>query len=501
VLSGPDREQRPFRALTMIDATELVCRFGPLRALDGASIQVPRGGFTVLVGPNGAGKTTLIRVLATLRRPDGGDAFVGGHEVVSGADSVRRLIGYVGHRTMLYPDLTVQENLSFHARLHGVANDDDVLRSVLVQVGLDQRRHDRVRGLSRGMLQRLAIARATLHDPPVLLLDEPHTGLDPTAAEALDETLTMLVGQGRTVLLATHDLARASRLADRIVMLHRGRVVWEADAGDLSAADLEARYRASVEGAVGAEEVGGPARGERADEREQVSARGRTGFMAATRALVWKDFASELRARAVVPPVLVFSLLIVVIFQFALPPDAAARQAAAAGGLWVALLLGSTLGLSRTMATDSETDGITGILVSPIDRGAIFAGKWTAAYLFALLVAVMLLPFLVVLLELRITPMQVLETGVVLALGLAGWTAAGVLFGAMAVSTRAREVLLPVLLYPMVLPLVIPAVQATGLVFDGSGLAAAAGPLGLIVAFDAVFWVLGFLFLSHIAGE
>jgi heme ABC exporter ATP-binding subunit CcmA/heme exporter protein CcmB len=502
------------RLTPSIGTNAVVCRFGAVRALDGASLAVDAGTVTALVGPNGAGKTTLLRVLATLHRPDGGNARIAGYDVVDDADRVRRLIGYVGHRSLLYMDLTALENLRFHGRLHGLDCTTEGLREALAGVGLDHRRHDRVRGFSRGTVQRLAIARAVLHEPPVLLLDEPHTGLDPVASETLDDALVALARSGRTVLLATHGLDRAAKLADNVSVIHRGRIAWSSGADGIGPAELEERYldltqagtmRDGTGAARGRLETNTAGDGGRTARRatpgDAPVAVGRTGFAAATRAIVWKDLAVEVRAREIVPPVLVFALLVVVIFQFSLPPVIAVRQAAAAGAFWVALLLGSTLGISRAMAAETESGGMTGLLVSPIDRGALFAGKWLAGYGFAFLVGALLVPAFAVLLELRVSWAQLAGLVGVLALGLAGWSAAGVLLGGMAVNTRAREVLLPVLLYPLVLPLVIPAVQATAIVLSGAPLSEAVGPLALIAAYDIVFLVLGFLFLSHVVGE
>ncbi|MFN2115599.1 MAG: heme ABC exporter ATP-binding protein CcmA [Anaerolineae bacterium] len=495
-----------------IETDGLVCRFGAVRALDGATLQVRAGSVAALLGPNGAGKTTLLRVLATLHRPDAGVARLAGRDVVADADGVRRLIGYVGHRSLLYMDLTAIENLRFHAVLHGLDPTPDELRHALTEVGLDHRRHDRVRGFSRGTVQRLAIARAGLHEPPVLLLDEPHTGLDPAAGDALDEALESSARRGRTVLLATHDLSRAARIADAVAIIDRGRVVWSGATDGMALRDMQELYDGLMSGAptrvfAAAEAPGaapsvGPEPASAAPLGAAASGRSRrAAFAAAVAAIVSKDLAVEARAREIVPPVFVFALLVVVIFQFSLPASPTVRQTAAAGAYWIALLLGSTLGVSRAMAVETESGGMTGLLVSPVDRGALFVGKWLAGYGFALLVGLALVPAFVVLLELQAGVAQIATLLAVVALGLVGWSAAGVLLGGMSVNTRAREVMLPVLLYPLVLPLVIPAVQASSMVLEGATLSEVGAPLALIAAYDLVFLVLGFLFLSHVVGE
>ena len=186
------------------------------------------------------------------------------------------------------------------------------------------------------------------------------------------------------------------------------------------------------------------------------------------------------------------------IFQFVLPPDGYLRSSAAPGVLWVALLFGSTLGFARLLGAEVDSGGLTALAVSPVDRGAVFAGKWLAAYLFSMLVAAILLPTLVVLMGLTLTGSTVLALGAIAAAALAGWSATGVMLGTVAVSARAREVLLPVLLYPLVLPLVVPAVNASGAVIRGEPASALVAPIVLILAYDVIFWVMGFLLFEYV---
>ncbi len=230
----------------MIRVQGLVKRFGYTIVLRGVSLEVPTGQTVVLLGPNGAGKTTLLRILATLLRPNAGQAFVGGHDLIRHPDRVRHLLGYVSHQPLLYPDLSARENLRFYARLYGIENEDARVSEMLEMVGLGQRADDLVRTFSRGMLQRLTIARALLHNPPVLLLDEPDTGLDPQAAAMLARLLRMVAGEGRTILLTTHNLARGVDFADRVVILSGGRIVVDQPTHALSASDLSELYTNAV---------------------------------------------------------------------------------------------------------------------------------------------------------------------------------------------------------------------------------------------------------------
>jgi len=211
-------------------------RFGDRPALRGVSITVAEGQTLAVFGANGAGKTTLLRVLATLLRPHAGSVAVLGASLPGEAWKVRGRVGFVGHEPLLYPDLTARENLLFYARLHGV--DAARAERLLRDVGIEGRAGDPVRELSRGMVQRLAAARAVLHDPPVLLLDEPRAGLDPAAAEHLEP----LIGRasGRTRVLVTHDVDRGLREADVVLGLRAGTA--ELSGGRAAAADVRRLY-------------------------------------------------------------------------------------------------------------------------------------------------------------------------------------------------------------------------------------------------------------------
>jgi heme exporter protein A len=194
-------------------------RYGERVALQGISVTLANGATLAVLGPNGAGKTTLLRVLAGLLRPHAGTARVLGASLPAERWRLPGRIGYVGHTPLLYRDLTGRENLRYHARLHGVA--EQRVEQTLTAVGMEARADEPLAELSRGMVQRLAVARSVLHDPPLLLLDEPRAGLDPGAAEALEP----LVGRasGRTRVLVTHELDAALRESDVALGLREGR--------------------------------------------------------------------------------------------------------------------------------------------------------------------------------------------------------------------------------------------------------------------------------------
>lgn len=211
----------------MIEVRRLVKRFGPRTALASVDLHVGAGECVALVGPNGAGKTTLIRILATLTRPTSGAVRIAGRDVVREGDRVRRCIGFLSHRTLLYDDLTAEQNLLFYSRMYDLSDGRSRVGDLLEQVGLTARRHERVHTFSRGMQQRLALARAVLHRPHVLLLDEPYAGLDPAAAQILTDLVVRLAGEGGTVLLTTHNLERGLAAGRRIAVLTKGRLVYD----------------------------------------------------------------------------------------------------------------------------------------------------------------------------------------------------------------------------------------------------------------------------------
>ncbi|MDY7075637.1 MAG: heme ABC exporter ATP-binding protein CcmA [Chloroflexota bacterium] len=228
---------------TQIEVNDLVKSFGPRTALASVNLRVEAGEFVTLAGPNGAGKTTLLRILATLTRPTSGSVRIAGLDSVRAGEEIRREIGFLSHRTLLYDDLTAEQNLRFYARMYDL--DDGLARiaELLGQVGLTARRHDLVRTFSRGMQQRLAVARAVLHRPQVLFLDEPYTGLDPNATRVLTDLLTELTEEGCTVLLTTHNLERGLEVGGRVIVLAQGQVVYDAPRAEVDSAAFPEMYQ------------------------------------------------------------------------------------------------------------------------------------------------------------------------------------------------------------------------------------------------------------------
>jgi heme exporter protein A len=212
----------------MIDVKGLSKSFGRNRVLRSIDLMVKTGECVAIFGPNGAGKSTLLQILAGAMKPTAGKVRIGGIDTAEDPISTRRSIGFVSHLPLLYSELSALENLTFYGHMYDVPDLSDRIKEILSQVGLSFRAHDSVRIFSRGMIQRLALARALLHSPQVLLLDEPFTGLDHKAGQVLREILQHVINTEGTVLMATHDFERGLELCHRACILTSGRIVYEA---------------------------------------------------------------------------------------------------------------------------------------------------------------------------------------------------------------------------------------------------------------------------------
>lgn len=224
----------------ILEARGLTKRFGSIAALDGVDLELRRGESLAVFGPNGAGKTTLTRILTLTLRATSGTIRIAGRDPRQDETRSRGILGLISHQTFLYDDLSARENLVFFARMHGVRDARGRAGSLLASVGLEERASDPVGTFSRGMQQRLALARCLVHDPEIVFLDEPFTGLDPLAASLFREALGRLRREGRTLLLVTHNLAEGLELSDRFAILARGRIV---AAGRSEETDREALER------------------------------------------------------------------------------------------------------------------------------------------------------------------------------------------------------------------------------------------------------------------
>ncbi|MBI2850463.1 MAG: heme ABC exporter ATP-binding protein CcmA [Chloroflexi bacterium] len=221
--------------------------FGNRLTLRGIDLEVKQGESVVIFGPNGAGKTTLLKVLATIMNPTSGRILIDGLDVKNQAEQARRRIGIVTHNTFLYGNLTAYENLDFYCRLYDVPGRQQRIQEIIEMVGMTPRLHQRVSTLSRGMQQRISIARSLLHKPAIMLLDEAETGLDQQATAMLWEALAAEGGKRRTIILTTHNLERGLKVAERVLILDKGIITYQGSTKAMNLPALERVYHSSTE--------------------------------------------------------------------------------------------------------------------------------------------------------------------------------------------------------------------------------------------------------------
>lgn len=230
-----------------IEVENLNKSFGRRRVLKKVSFSVNKGGFLSIFGPNGAGKTTLVKILSTIEKPSDGRVVIS--QIVLGEDAteIRKRIGLISHNPLLYLDLSAYENLEFYGTLYGVSGIKERAEELLDKVELTHRRHDMVRTFSKGMAQRLAIARALMHKPDILFLDEPHSGLDPHAVDILDGLIESIRGN-HTFIMVTHDLEKGLALSDSVMIIEDGKIILHKQKGEIDKDEFRETYRQAVRG-------------------------------------------------------------------------------------------------------------------------------------------------------------------------------------------------------------------------------------------------------------
>ena len=483
----------------MLEVRGVSKSFGMRYALRDIDLRMSSGETVFLVGPNGAGKTTLLRIIASLTRPSAGNVYIGGHDLKSSKVDIRRQLGYLSHRTLLYDDLTAEQNLQFYARMYDIPEPQQRISALLDQVSLSQRRFDLVRTYSRGMQQRLAVVRAVLHSPRLLLLDEPYSGLDTLAVDSLTQLLQTLAGEGCSILLTTHNLENLSVKQRRAVVLRQGRVIYDGAFTDgttfagLYRDLLTSKYSEPVRTTTILPPVDQSISTVPFDTDST-----RPNFFKQTMALITKDIAAELHTREIFNAMFIYAVLAMLIFSFALDLRGAIARAAAPGVLWATIVFAGTLGLSRSMTREQQTGGMEGLLLVPAERAVIWTGKDAGNWLLMTAVEVVLIPLATVMLN-----VSFFHPGVLFALflGTIGYAAVGTLLAAIAINTRAREVMLPILLLPLLVPLLIGAVQVTGGLIGGNGWSEVSGWIRSMVLYDLVFIAVALITFAFIVEE
>ncbi len=232
-----------------IEAKNISRSFGRRDVLKNINFTLEKGGFLSIFGPNGAGKTTLVKILSTLLSPSGGEVHIAGIKLDDDPTDIRKQIGLISHQPLLYLDLSALENLEFYGTLYGVDNLKERAVDLLEQVELAHRRYDLVRTFSKGMQQRLAIARSLIHSPSILFLDEPHAGLDPHAMDILDGLIES-IRFDHTFVMVTHNLRKGLDLGSAAMIIEDGRIIFHEQSRDIDEAEFETVYRAAVRGEV-----------------------------------------------------------------------------------------------------------------------------------------------------------------------------------------------------------------------------------------------------------
>ena len=500
----------------VIEAHGLARWYGRTVALRPLTCSVRAGERIGVVGPNGAGKSTLLSLLGRQLRPTRGSLALLGRPPGRADLDTRAEIGYVGHQPWLYDELTPCENLTFFRRLYGLPPDASTVTAAVERVGLAGAATTPVSQLSRGQQQRLALARATLHRPRLLLLDEPDASLDPLAIADLPALLGLDSAQPHsadgwrpTIVLATHDLDLALRFCQRLIVLVEGRCVLDAATETLTVARLRALYAGGEGGlppygppaAAGGRAVPAPVATGAGEGRGRVKRpEGATDFPTprppgwrALAAIIGKDLRIEGRRRDNVAAAAMYAIVCLLIFNFAL--DAPGTDAAhlVPGLIWVTITYGATVGFGRTFAQEHERGNLDALLAAPLDRSILYAAKLLGNLALTTVLIMLTVALITVFFTVAFDPLALLLS---LALGTLGLAAAGTLLSALAAQTRAREVLLPVLLFPITVPALLAAVHSTAAALQGRMAWGGAGDapwLHLLIAFNIIYVVLSWL--------
>lgn len=412
--------------------------FGYHHVLRDVNFTVEEGEFIALMGSNGAGKTTLLRMIAGLSRPTSGSVSIAGVDLRRAGPGLRRRIGFVSHESLLYPELTGRENLEFHARLFGVENVDAAIESLDGLLELAPILDRQAGVLSRGNRQRLTLARALLHAPRVLLLDEPFTGLDEASSNRLLHILQTLVDSGRTVIMTTHDRAILEAGPRRLVRieggtLHEDRVLTPVD---------RAREVVDYTPAFLTPTLAMPPK-----------------LLAAATVIARKDLRIEARTRDIVGSAGLFAICVLITMSFTSPPGETA-SGMATGVLWISLLFATLLGVGRTMGREQADRGIEGLLLAPTPKSAIFLGKAIASLVLMAFVSIVIVVMFIIFMAGNANINLPALLGV-LAIGTTGLVIVSTLFSGIAVGTRLGESMLQLLVMPVVIPLMVGSVELT----------------------------------------
>ncbi len=439
----------------------LVKFFGRFAAIRGISATFTAGRLYVVLGDNGAGKSTLLRIVAGLMEPSQGSFTLLGAKKVR---DVAHRVGYMGHAPLLYDELSGMENLRYFAGLYGL-HGDNVGRQAMLMVGLDPDLGRRVGQYSQGMRQRLSLARAVLHDPELMLLDEPFSNVDVHSAREMAAVLGRVRDQGKTIFVVTHQAQLMEGVADEFVHMAAGQIF-----------DRQEVARKRSGSGAGLEECA-------------------MTTLAVTRSTLMKDLRMEWRSKDAINSMLFFALLVVVIFSFAFNPTAEESRQIAGGLIWVAFLFAAVVALNQTWARELRNQVLDAYRVSPAPPNALFLAKTVGNFLFVVVLECLMAPLFVVFYELRSVG-PVWQLIVVALLGTWALVVNGTFFAALSIRTRSREIMLPLILFPISIPALLGMVDATTSILTGE-----ASPdfwIKMLTVYDLVFTLICLLLFETV---
>lgn len=449
------------QSVPVITIGNVVKQFGRFAALRGVSAKFAAGRLFAVIGDNGAGKTTLLRTLAGLSKPTRGEVAVLG---TSNFSEVCHELGYMAHPSLLYDEMSGMENLRYFAQLYGI-QDETRCSEVISAVGLDPAMTRPVAQYSQGMRQRMSLARALLNQPQILLLDEPFSNVDVRSAQEMVGLLRKLRDEGRTIFVVTHQASLLEDVADAFVLIEDGKIKSE-------------RTEGHGFSRVGSDEAV-PSRISRADAQSSGS------LFKTTLTALRKDLRLEWRSKDAINSMLFFSLLVVVIFSFAFNPTAEESRLIAGGLIWVAFLFAAVVALNQTWARELRNQVLDAYRVSPAPFNALFLSKAIGNFIFVSVLELLMTPLFVIFYNLRsIGP--VYQLLIVTLLGTWAIVVNGTFFAAVSLRTRAREIMLPLLLFPIAIPALLAVVEATTEILTGEY---SRFWFTLLAAYDVVFTI------------
>jgi len=445
--------------------------YGHHKVLRHVDLDIPAGSFVALMGANGAGKTTLLRMAAGLATPTKGQVTLADVDLRSAGPGLRRMIGFVSHDGLLYGDLTGRQNLMFHGRLFGVVDPEARIEELAEALDLRKVLDRPASVLSRGNKQRLTLARALMHGPDVLFLDEPFTGLDEASSSRLVTLLKRLHAEGSTIVMTVHEAARAADGPTRLVVIGEGGVLVDeeiatsdATAESVTAVELALVGAGASTGGTGAASYVGlpaaePAPAPLLGQPTLVPPPGR---MRAAGLIALKDMRVEMRSRDALTSAALFALTVLITASFTSIPGQTS-SGLSEGILWISLLFAVLLGVGRSMTRESKDRAMEGLLLSPAPRESVFLGKLLSALVMMAMIELFIVPAFLVLAtgEAKGRELDLPLLVAVVLLATLGLVVIATLLSGIAVGSRLGESLLPLIVMPIVIPLLIAAVETT----------------------------------------